>query len=186
MFNRDILLIDEENSGLDSQRHEIIQLAAVLLDKKTLKEKKHFNSYIRPKRWYNHDPLSSEVHHITWDQLKSAPGLKTVLQKFNRSFGNKAVLTYYGGINDISFLHQAYKRSRMTYPFDYHTFNLWGLFYAYGAKKRLLKSKKHFGGFTLDSLAAHFKIESPPRHDALVDCRVEAEILRRVIKDFKV
>ena len=39
-FERDILLIDTEFTGFDIDKHEIIQLAAVLLDKKTLKEKR--------------------------------------------------------------------------------------------------------------------------------------------------
>src|SRR4051812_14401979 len=38
MFNKDILLLDIESTGTDVTKHEIIQLAAILLDKKTLKE----------------------------------------------------------------------------------------------------------------------------------------------------
>ena len=38
-FYKDILLIDLETTGLDAGRHEIVQIAAVLLDKKTLKER---------------------------------------------------------------------------------------------------------------------------------------------------
>ena len=40
-FKRDILLIDTEFSGFDvPKKHDLLQIAAVLLDKKTLKEKK--------------------------------------------------------------------------------------------------------------------------------------------------
>ena len=54
-FKKDILLIDCEFSGFDIQKHEILQLAGVLLDKRTLKEKKYFSSYIRPGLWKNRD-----------------------------------------------------------------------------------------------------------------------------------
>lgn len=185
MFNKDILLIDEENSGLDPQRHDIIQLAGVLLDRKTLKEKKHFNSYIKPKRWRNRNAESMAVSGITWDQLKNAPSLKTVLTQFNATFGANVTLAYYVGVSDINFLYAAYKQSGMRFPFDYHFFNIWGVMYAYLAKRNLLKSKKDFGGFSLETMIKLFKLETPPLHDALVDCRVEAEIFRRVMKELK-
>ena len=84
MFNHDILLLDIEATGLDVTRHEIIQLAAILLDKKTLKEKKNFSSYAKPKKWENREPEAMAVNGISWDSLKNAPSLTTVLKKFNR------------------------------------------------------------------------------------------------------
>ena len=47
-FKKDILLVDTEFTGFDLQKHELVQLAAVLLDKKTLKEKKVFSSFVKP------------------------------------------------------------------------------------------------------------------------------------------
>ena len=64
-FKKDLLLIDIEATGLDPKRHEIIQLAGILLDKKTLKEKKSFNAYIRPRKWSVRDKASMKVNKIT-------------------------------------------------------------------------------------------------------------------------
>ena len=44
MFNKDLLVLDIESTGTDVTKHEIIQLAGILLDKKTLKEKKVFSN----------------------------------------------------------------------------------------------------------------------------------------------
>jgi DNA polymerase III epsilon subunit-like protein len=66
MFNQDILLVDIEATGLDPQKNEIIQIAGVLLDKKTLAIKKDFNSYIRPTKWSNRDPEAMKVNKIPW------------------------------------------------------------------------------------------------------------------------
>lgn len=186
MFNKDLLLIDEETSGLDPHKHEIIQLAAVLLDKKTLKEKAVFNSYISPKKWRSRDLKSMAVNKISWNQIKNAPDLKTVLQKFNRAFRKPVILAYYVGVNDINFLKAAYQDAGLRYPFDYHTFNIWGLFYPILALKNRLNNRKEFSGFSLKNMLSYFKIPQPKNlHDALVDCRAEAEILRRVIKVLK-
>ena len=182
MFNKDILLIDIEATGTDVTKHEIIQLAGLLLDKKTLKEKKRFNSFVKPLKWKNRDPEAMAVAKVTWDQLKNAPSLKSVLQKFNKTFSHNAVIATYGGGLDITFFPAAYRQSKMRYPFDYHEFNLWPLFYVYMAKHKKLNNKKRFAGFSMEDMLKMFRIPLPAgRHTALVDCEIEAELLRRVL-----
>ncbi len=181
-FKKDLLLIDLETTGLDASKHEIIQIAALLLDKKTLKEKGVFSSYIRPSRWKNRDLESMKVNGIKWDQVKDAQGLQKVLYQFDELFHPKSViLSYYGGPVDMDFLRIAYKKVKMDWNFDYHYFNLWCVFYAYLASKNLLKNKKKFAGFEMEDLMKKFIIKSQNRHDALEDCRIEAEILRKLL-----
>lgn len=181
-FYKDILLVDLEMTGLDVARHEIIQIAAVLLDKETLKEKKSFVSFARPKAWQRRDKVSMEVNKISWESLKDAPDLKQVLQDFAKAFAlKKTVLSYYGGPLDIDFLKAAFKRNNLSWQFDYHYFNLWPVFYVYMAERNLLKNKKKHAGFTLEDIAGHFGVTiEGARHDALFDCRLEAEILRAI------
>ncbi len=186
MFHKDVLVLDIEATGLDFTKHELIQLAGVLLDKKTLKEKKHFNSYIRPSHWNNREKEAMAVNNITWDTLKDAPSLKTVLKKFEKTFGTDVILAPYGTILDTLMLRISYRKSAMKYKFDYHVFDVWPLLYSYMATKKLLKDKTRFSRFGLDDAAKHFKIEVPEgRHTALVDCRVQAEVLRQIIKRMK-
>jgi len=140
-FKRDILLIDLEFSGFDIKKHEILQLAAVLLDKKTLREKKVFSSYIKPTKWKHRDPESMNVNKITFDIAKGAPPLQQVIKRFDKVFGHNVILAAYVGFNDKRFLLEAYKKAKIKYRFDYHFFDLWGLFYAYLAKKNQLKGE---------------------------------------------
>jgi DNA polymerase III alpha subunit (gram-positive type) len=186
MFSKDLLLFDIECTGIDFRKHELIQLAAILLDKRTLKQKKSFNSFIRPEHWKSRTSAAMKVNGITWEQVKDAPSLKSVLKDFQKKFGTNAILTQYGGVMDITFMQEAYRKSKMRWGFDYHIFNFWGLFYTYAAKKKVLRNKTRFAGFGLEDLMKHFRISAPPRHDALVDCQVEAEILRRIIKKVRV
>jgi CBS domain-containing protein len=185
MFTKDILLIDAEFTGLDPKKHDLIQLAGVLLDKKTLKEKKYFTSYIKPTRWRNRDPKSIEISKLTWETLKDAPKLENVIKEFDRLFGHDVTLAYYVGILDIVYLLEAYKKAKLPWKFDYHSFNIWGLFYPYAALRTRLNNKDQFAGFSIEDLMAHFEITSAPLHDALVDCRVEAEVLRRIMQELK-
>lgn len=182
-FKKDLLLIDIEFTGLDLGKHEIIQLAALLLDKKTLKEKKSFCAFIKPQKWANRDLKSMAINGISWEKLKNAGNLKTVLSKFNKFANQKnAVLSYYGGPADMDFLRVAYKKAGIKWQFDYHFFNLWAVFYHHFAVKDQLRNKARFAGFSLEDLMRRFNIKSGKRHDALEDCRIEAEVLRRIIK----
>lgn len=183
-FKKDILLVDLETTGLDASKHEIIQLAAILLDRKTLKEKKVFNVYVKPQKWKTRSKEAMAVNGIVWEQLSDAPTLKEALTMFAKAFDPASVLlSHYGGPVDTDFLRAAYKTLKKPFPFDHHYFNVWGVFFAYLAKKNMLTNTKRFAGFTLDDIMKKFKVTADGRHDGLVDCRVEAEILRRVMKD---
>jgi len=184
-FKRDILLIDTEFSGFDfPKKHDLLQIAAVLLDKKTLKEKKSFNIYVKPTHWKTRDRASMAINKISWEMVWDAPSLKQAIKKFNNAFSHNVIQASYVGYNDKRILLEAYKKGGIKWPFDYHYFDLWGLFYGYLAKKNQLKSKKDFAGFGLEYLIKKLKIKVNPNemHDALVDCRLEAEVLRRVVK----
>ena len=186
MFKKDLLLFDLESTGLDVNTHELIQIAAILLDKKTLKPKKEFSSYIKPKRWAKRSPSAMAVNKIKWDQLKDAPSIGTVLKKFNKTFGKDVTPAMYGGSLDIVFLPAAYRSAGMKYPFEYHTFNLWPLCYTFMAMNKQLKNTKKFVGFTLENIGDYLKVPRVDnRHDAMGDCLYEADVFRAVIKAMK-
>lgn len=184
MFKYDLLLIDIETTGLDVKKHEIIQLAAVLLDRKTLKEKKSFNSYIKPEKWRSRDPVAMAVNKIDYRQIKDSPSLSNVIKKFSKTFPSKVTLANYGGILDIVFLSAAFKQSKVSYKYDYNVFNIWVLCYLYMEKTNKLGNKEKFHGFNMTDILRVAKITKPEGnlHDGLVDCRVEAEILRYIYK----
>src|SRR6185369_5443613 len=100
-FKRDILLIDTEFSGFDvPKKHDLLQIAAVLLDKKTLKEKKSFNCYVKPTHWKTRDKASMAVNKISWEMVKDAPTLKQAIRNFNKAFPKNVIQAFYVGYND--------------------------------------------------------------------------------------
>ncbi len=124
-----------------------------------------------------------DVNGITWEQVKSAPSLKTVLKRFNSTFGADVTPTTYGGNLDIIFFPASYRKAGMQYPFDYHTFNIWVLCYTFMARHSKLTNKKRFHGFTLEEVAGRLNVKIPNgRHDALIDCEFEAAVFRKIIK----
>jgi DNA polymerase III epsilon subunit-like protein len=182
-FHKDILLIDLEGTGLDIHKHDIIQIAAVLLDKNTLEEKKHFVTYVQPKDWSARDAESMAINKLELDDLENAPTIDVVLKQVEEAMGTDVTIANYGGIYDINFLQEAYKKCLRTYPFDYHVFNIWGTFMLYMQQENLYPSAgMRPEGFRLEDVAVALGIAIPEnRHDALIDCRVEADILRGIL-----
>ena len=187
-FKKDILLIDSELTGLDAEKHGLVQLAAVLLDRKSLKEKSYFNSYIRPKRWRVRDPEAMKVNGLKWDVLKNAPPLAEVVRAFAKRFnGRKVLLAAYVGWIDKRFLLKAFEKSGVKWPFDYHYLDVWSLAYGAWGRRGKLKNRREFAGFNLEDLLKEYQIKlAGSHHDALFDCRAEAEVLRRVVKGMRV
>lgn len=190
MFNKDILIVDVEASGLDANTYELIQLAAVLVDKKTLRIKQEFSSYIRPQKWEKRSRAAMAVNKIKKTDLMDAPALTSVIQEFNKLFPPKQVVfAHYGGVIDIDYIRAAFKklgRKFPYHPYDYHFFDIWSICYSYAATHKLLKNRKRFTGFSLDDLAKHFKIKTPgKRHDALTDCLIETEVFRKIMQSLK-
>ena len=186
MFKRDLLMIDMEFTGIDIAKHEIIQIAAIVLDKKTLKEKQSFMTYVKPKNWKNRQAEAIAINNITWDQLKDAPDIKKVLQKFNKTFKSDLTPTLYGGRLDTIFLSHAYRDSNIKYPFDYHMYDIWPLCYTFMAKHKQLKNKGRHLGFSLENVGDFLGVKRmADRHDALGDCLYQAAVLRALIKAMK-
>lgn len=183
MFNKDLLMLDIECTGIDVTKHEIIQIAGIVLDKKTLKQKKSFVSYVKPTNWKAREAEAMAVCKIEWKDLKDAPSIKAVLQKFNRTFGSDVIPTTYGGNLDAIFLPAGYRKAKMKYPFEYHSFNMWPLCYTYMAKRKQLTNKNRYVGFSLEDIGDYLGVKRMPgRHDALGDCLYQAEVLRALVK----
>lgn len=186
MFKHDLLMMDLEFSGVDDNKHEIIQIAGVLLDKKTLKQKKAFASYVKPKNWKGRDPEAMAVNNIVWDDLKDAPDIKTALRKFLKTFGTDVTITIFGGRLDIVFLSKAFSNQKLKYPFDYHTYDMWPLCYTFMAKRKLLKNRNRHHGFSLENVGDYLRVpRMDGRHNAVGDCMYQAEVLRALLKVIK-
>ncbi|MEI8072878.1 MAG: 3'-5' exonuclease [Candidatus Saccharibacteria bacterium] len=176
-FKKDILMLDFETTDGRPPKAKPIQLAAVLLDKDTLKEKKSFSSYIR-QDMADADPRSSQIHGITEAQLNDAPSQNEVMQKFLDYFGTNVFLSCWTTSLDMRMLENmmlAIGHDFMEY--NYHFLDLWPLAYVHCVKQNK--------GELFNSIAIFNEFGLPPRgnHDALEDCRHTAEVLRKLVFD---
>lgn len=174
-FKRDILMIDFETTDGRPPHALPIQLAAILLDKDTLKEKKEFSSYIK-QDLSKADPRSLQIHGINQIQLDDAPSQNEVMQKFLDEFGTEVLLACWTTPLDTRMLEimmEGIGHNFMEY--NYHIIDLWPLAYIHCVKQ----DKGEL--FNSNAIFSEFGLSDRGHHDALEDCRHTAEVLRKLV-----
>ena len=187
-FPKDLLFIDLESTGLLSNPDaRVIQIAGILLDKHSLDEVDSFQSkvWISKAYWQRATPTALKIHKIPFEELEDQDTWAIVWPKFIKHFKKYKYDVYgqniYGfDIPMIKRMNQAY-HSTYTWSRDKDSgtreIDLWPFFFCSG----LLLDHQYARGYaSLRGMAKHFHIDIGKKHDALEDCRVTAEILRRV------
>ncbi|MDD5731958.1 MAG: exonuclease domain-containing protein [Patescibacteria group bacterium] len=173
-FIKDILLIDFEVDIGDIKVAEPTQIGAILLDKETLEEKDSFVSYIAA----DLNGTIGKKSGITQEILTGAPTQAEVGKMIFEKFGTDILLgSWVAGLDRAMFRKIMTSAGIDIEQYDYHTVDLWPAAYIY-----LLK--KGYDG-AINSEAMFQELGMPPRdkHNALEDCRLAAEVLRKIIRD---
>jgi DNA polymerase III epsilon subunit-like protein len=173
-FIKDILLIDFEVDIGDIKIAEPTQIGAILLDKETLEEKDNFVSYIAADL---HGTVGKKSG-ITQEALAGAPTQAEVGKMIFDKFGTDILLgSWVAGLDRAMFGKIMASANIDIETYDYHFVDLWPTAYIY-----LLK-KGYDGG--INSEAIFQTLGMPPRdkHNALADCRLAAEVLRKITRD---
>lgn len=168
-FPKDILIIDFEGKS------EPTQVGALLLDKDTLAEKDSFVSFIY--RDFQGEDRSKSVSGITQETLDNAPSQAEVGKMLFDKFGTDILIGSWVDTLDIDHFRKIMKAAGIDwYDYDYHVLDIWPAAYIY-----LLK-QGYAGGIRSEEMFREFGAKPRGLHDALEDCRIAADVLRKIIK----
>ncbi len=173
-FAKDILLLDFESTGLDARFAEPTQLGAVLLDKETLEEKDHYLSYIVADL-SKASKEALEISGISQKDLEGAPEQKEVITEFLHKFGTDVFTASWNSILDRGLLNKMlWTIDKDIFTYDYHYLDVWPIVYTH------LCSQGHGDIVRLEPTLQFFGLKERGKHNALEDCRITAEVLRKV------
>lgn len=165
-FAKDILIIDFE--GLV----EPVQIGAILLDKETLLEKDSFKSYISA-------DLKGEVKAvsgISQETLEGAPTQTEVGKMVFKKFGTDVFIGSWVADADMTNFKKIISAAGIDIKmYDYHILDIWPAAYIY-----LLKNG-YSGGIRSEEIFQTFGATPRGLHDALEDCRIAADVLRKLV-----
>ncbi len=164
-FVKDILVIDFEG------KNQPTQIGAILLDKKTLSEKDSFSSYIYTDLKGYISPKSG----ITQQMLEDAPTQAEVGKMIFEKFGTNVLIgSWVANLDMINFQKILDAAGIKWEQYDYHILDIWPAAYIY-----LLK-QGYDGSINSDDIFKAFGAQPRGLHNALEDCRIAADVLRKI------
>ena len=161
------IIIDTETTGLDPrQGHRIIELAALeVIDRRATGRAVHFR--VDPEREI--DAGATEVHGMTWEDLKGKPRFRDVATEFS-DFARGAEWVIHNAPFDIGFLNAELQRAELgdcggIYANLVDTLTL---------ARELFPGKRN----SLDALCERFGVDNAHRsvHGALLDAQLLADV----------
>jgi len=179
MFHSDILLVDLEMSSNNPSVCNPLQIGAALLDKDTLETKEEYVKLIKPYTddWFD---KAAAVHGFDRNFLiKAGYDHHLVFKEFESLFDLNFLRLSSWNIFDVEVIR---KFTQSGIGNTHKALELWSFTYPYFAINNIELPKERTHG--LDFVCEHFGIKRINAHDALEDVRVEAEVLRRVVKHY--
>jgi len=164
-FPKDILVIDFE--GLV----EPVQIGAVLLDKETLKEKESFVSYI----WTDLKGEVKAISGISQETLQGAPNQAEVGRMIFDKFGTDILIGSWVANSDMKNFEKIIIAAGLDIKkYDYHILDIWPAAYIH------LLRQGYSGSIRSEEIFQRFGAKARGLHNALEDCRIAADILRKI------
>ncbi len=161
------LIIDTETTGLDpKQGHRIIEFAALeLVDRRPTGRSLHL--HFDPEREI--DAGATEVHGMTWDDLKSRPKFRDHAEEI-LEFTRGAEWVIHNAPFDVGFLNAEFERAALPACAAVHG----GLIDTLALAREAFPGKRN----NLDALCERFGVSNAHRtlHGALLDAQLLAEV----------
>jgi DNA polymerase III epsilon subunit-like protein len=174
--DRDLLFIDLEMTGLDVEKHEIVEIAALLVDSKTFEIKGEYHSKAKPVHFETADPDINKILDYTEENWKDAKAIQLVLKEL-AEFAPNAHLVGYNSAADFMFLDKAFLRegTYLNQFFDYHLLDVYSLAYIY------FNDQKSPERLRLRMVAEELGVKVPEgKHNALDDVKTTYKVFLKL------
>ncbi len=168
--NERFVIYDLETTGTSPLGDEIVEIGAITVDRRR-EVGEPFHSLVRPRRGYV-PREATEVHGITWEDVRGSPQIDAVLPRFMRYLGDAVLAGHNIHQFDNLFIDREMQRTlgrRLSNP-SLDTLQL---------ARRLLPRANH----GLEALLQHFKLGESVAHRAPSDCRQERDLLFRLLAE---
>lgn len=188
-----LVIYDFETGGLNTATLEPVQIAAAVLDPRSLEVVDTFNKLMRPLDMNNLDQKALDINKKTREELAVAPEQKVVWQAFakfvkkHNKKGGPFTAPIGIGKNSDNFDFPILQRLCTTYQMVDKSGqqNLFNQRLQFDIEKILwmwFENCDDLPNYRMDTLRTYFGLTTEGAHDALVDVLQTAEIFRRFLK----
>src|SRR3989344_3406732 len=158
------VILDIETTGLDPEYSAIIEVGAVLVSKNKIQAE--YSSFVR---YEDEVPYNiKKLTGITTEMVKDAPPLSEVLKELGAFIGKRPVVSHNGFSFDFKML------ARNGFPIEEKYDSMELAFFVLPTNPT---------GHSTKALSGYFELGDVP-HRALEDCRLEFDIIKRLLKEY--
>ncbi|MBU8900655.1 3'-5' exonuclease [Corallococcus sp. M34] len=168
---RTLAFIDLETTGLDSSRHEVLEVAILRVDARSLEVLAEYEARVQPTRLADAQPEALAVCGYSDEEWRDAISLQEVLATVTPLLAGTLVAGHNTSF-DWGFLTTSYARSGLALPsVDYHRLDTASLAWP-------LLASGEVESLSLNALAKRFGLHRPSPHRAMADARCTLEVAR--------
>lgn len=169
-----LIFLDIESTGLEVQKHEIIEIGALKVEqKKPFKVLGELSLQVKPQHLEMADQTALKIVGFTEEEWKDAISLEEALQRLDE-FAENGVLAGYNVSFDWAILDKAYFNIGKQDPFYYHRLDVMPMAYLKLFNSRKLKR------FSLGEICKYLKIKEENKHRALDDARTTYNVFKKL------
>jgi DNA polymerase III alpha subunit (gram-positive type) len=168
---RPLAITDIETTGLDAAVHEILELAVLIVDQRSLKVRDQYVVRTKPVRIRTAAKRALEVVGYNPNAWRTAVDLEPALAIYSQKAAD-AIFVSYNVHLAYSFLDAGFKLTGIEDPTDYHRLDLFSLAW----------SRRGPGPANLDSICKRLNIvPEPTPHRAMDGALKQLEVLRALL-----
>ncbi|MDP9249305.1 MAG: 3'-5' exonuclease [bacterium] len=174
MTKHKFAFIDTETTGLNSAKHEIIEIGCVLTTPE-LEIIEEFEIKIKPEHIEDADPVSLKVNHYDAEKWQDALTLPEAIKIFAEKVKG-AIMVGHNVAFDAGFLDSAFHKTGLENTLHYHRLDTVSVAWA------KLHREPDLEHFSLRELGFRFGIENMDAHRALPDARATYELYKKLME----
>ena len=160
--NRALVFVDIETTGLDARVHEIIEIACLVVDPKTLEVTGQYHARVQPEHIETADPKALEINGYSEEVWRDARPIGQALQEINELSPGAMFAGWNVGF-DKEFIEKAAREKEMLLRYDYHWIDVMPMVY-----DRLFQDKR-IGSLSLAQVCEALGISLEKAHTATQD-----------------
>lgn len=171
--NRPILFIDLEMTGLDVDRHEIIEVAALVVSQPDLNVVNSYYAKIKPTHLETADQSSLSAINFDMRNWHDAIDLKICLTELSQ-LAPTSILAGWSVENEWNFLISGLKEHNLPFFFDNYLIEVWTMAFAH------FRQSNEISRISIGNVCRHMGIPLD-QHKPDSDIRATYEIFKRLI-----